>query len=367
MTRIRTLLVVSALALPIPAAIAGCGGDDSSSEDPQTVLDETFNNDTAVNSGDLSLTASVSAEGDQGGNFEASLSGPFQKDSDNENAIPQLDLTASLSGSGAGQSIDFSGGLVVTGDNAYVEYKDQAYEIGTDQFTQLSDAFEQQAAQTSASGSQGTFQEQCQAAIEQAGGDASACDFDPSSWITNLTNDGTEDVGGTSTIHISGDANIEQVLTDIGNLASSVPGADAGGFDPAQLGAVSSAVTDASIDVYSGADDHVLRKFDVNLTIDPSQIAPAGAVPVSNIQISFAVEIDGLNETQTIQAPSNAKSIDQLFGDLGIDPSTLGGLGADSLGGGSTGSSSGGGDFEQCIQQATTPAEINDCASQLGG
>ena len=53
MTRIRTFAVVCALALPIPAVIAGCGGDDSSSEDPQTVLDETFNNDTQVTSGDL--------------------------------------------------------------------------------------------------------------------------------------------------------------------------------------------------------------------------------------------------------------------------------------------------------------------------
>ena len=78
MTRIRTFAAVCALALPIPAVIAGCGGDDSSSEDPQTVLDETFNNDTQVTSGDLSLTASVSADGDQGGSFEASLNGPFQ-------------------------------------------------------------------------------------------------------------------------------------------------------------------------------------------------------------------------------------------------------------------------------------------------
>ena len=128
MSRIRTALVVCALALPIPAAIAGCGGDDSSSsdEDPQTVLDETFNNDTKVTSGDLQLNASLSAEGDQGGQLDVSLGGPFQGDPNDENAIPQLDWTASLSGQGAGQSIDFSGGLVVTDDNAYVEYKDQA-------------------------------------------------------------------------------------------------------------------------------------------------------------------------------------------------------------------------------------------------
>jgi len=366
LNRIRTFAAVCALALPIPAVIAGCGGDDSSSEDPQTVLDETFNNDTQVTSGDLSLTASVSADGDQGGSFEASLSGPFQGDPSDENAVPQLDWTASLSGEGAGQSLDFSGGLVVTGDNAYVEYNDQAYEVGTKEFATLRDQMEQQA-QASGTDSQGTFQEQCTTAIEQAGGDASACDIDFESWLTNLTNDGTEDVGGTETIHISGDADVQKMLTDIGTLAASIPGADTEGIDPSQLSAVSGAITEASVDVYSGADDHVLRKVDANLTIDPSQIAPESAVPVSNIQISFSVEIDGLNEEQTIEAPSSAKPIDELLSDVGIDPSTLGGLGATGLGSSGGSGSGSGNSFEQCIQQASTPDEINACASQLGG
>ena len=311
--------MVCALALPIPAAIAGCGGDDSSSEDPQTVLDETFNNDTTVTSGDLSLSASVSADGDQGGSFEATLSGPFQGDPDNENAVPQLDWTASVSGEGAGRSLDFNGGLVVTDDNAFVEYNDQAYEVGTREFASLRDQTEQQA-QAAGTDAQGTFQEQCTTAIEQAGGDAAACDIDFESWLTNLTNDGTEDVGGTETIHISGDADAQKMLTDIGNLASSIPGASSQGIDPSQLSAASSAITEASVDVYSGADDHILRKVDANLTIDPSQIAPEGAVPVSNIQISFSVEIDGLNEQQTIEAPSNAKPISELLGRRGHRP-----------------------------------------------
>ncbi len=362
MTRIRTLILLSLLALAIPIVIAGCGSDDDSSEDPQTVLDETFNNDTAVTSGDLSLSASVDAEGEQGGSFEASLSGPFQGDPDNENAIPQLDWTVSASGSGAGQSLDFSGGLVVTSDNAYVEYNDQAYEVGTDAFAQVKQAFEAQAqAAGGDSTDQGTFQEQCATAIEQAGGDASACDIDLGSWLTNLTNEGTEDVGGTETIHISGDANIDQILTDIGELASSIPSAASSGFDPSQLSAFSDAVTDASINVYSGESDHVLRKFEVSLGIDPSAVVPGGTVPIGEITVDFAVEIGGLNEEQTIDAPSGAKPISELLSDLGVDPSALGGI--PGISGGASGGA--GGDYLECVQQATTPAEINDCASQL--
>ncbi len=366
MTRFRTFILFCLLALAIPVVIAGCGSDESSSEDPQTVLDETFNNDTKVTSGDLSLTASVNAEGEQGGSFEASLTGPFQGDPDNENALPQLDWTVSATGSGAGQSIDFSGGLVVTEDNAFVEYQDQAYEVGTDTFTQLRDAFEAQAEAQGANGSdtQGTFQEQCATAIEQAGGDPAACDFDLASWLTNLTNEGTEEVAGTETIHISGDADVEQILTDIGNLASSVPEAASSGFDPSQLSAASGAVTDASINVYSGESDHVLRKLDVNLTIDPSAVAPEGVtVPIGEISVTFAVEIGGLNEEQTIDAPSGAKPISELLTDLGIDPSALGGI--PGISGGTGGAGGGGSDYLECVQQAATPAEINDCASQL--
>ena len=180
-------------------------------------------------------------------------------------------------------------------------------------------------------------------------------------------------MGGAETVHISGDADVNTILTDIGNLASAVPSASAQGFDPSQLGTISDAVTDASINVYSGVDDHILRKLDATLTIDPSAIAGGAVIPVSNIQISFSVEIDGVNEDQTISAPSGAKPISQLLGDLGVSPDALGGLG--SLGGGipgadsgSGGSGGGGGNsaaYLDCIQQATSPSQINDCASQL--
>ena len=167
--RIRTLLVVCALALPIPAAIAGCGSDDSSSsEDPQTVLDETFNNDTKVTSGDLKLNASLSAEGDQGGQFQAepqrSVPGGRERRERDPAARPRR---LSANGSGGGQSIDFSGGLVVTDDNAYVEYKDQAYEVGTKAFSQIKRQMEAQAGQSSSA--TGGFKEGCTQALQQAG------------------------------------------------------------------------------------------------------------------------------------------------------------------------------------------------------
>ncbi len=253
---------------------------------------------------------------------------------------------------------------MITTDNAYVEYKDQAYELGTEQFEQIKTAVEQQA---EAAGAEPTasFAEGCKQAIEQAGGDAAACDIDFESWITNLTNEGEADVGGTPTTHISGDADVQKILEDIGNIASSLPSASSSGFDPSQLSLASGAISDASIDVYSGTDDSVLRKLEANLTIDPSALG-APSEQIGEITIAFSIEIDGLNEEQTITAPENPKPIAELIQNSGLDLGALGGsLGGDLGSGSGSGGGGGGGDYLDCIQQAQTPDEINACAAQL--
>lgn len=372
MKPIRTLLAICALALPAGALLAGCGGDDDDAggDDPQTVLDETFGNDTSVASGNVSITASVSAEGEQGGSFEGSLSGPFQGNADDPTVLPQLDWTLEASGEGAGQSVDFSGGLVVTDDNAFVEYNDTAYEVGADQFGQIKELAEQQAGAAEGEGATPSFSEACAQALQQAGAtDTTPCDVDVSSWITNETNEGTEDVGGSDSVHISGDANVEQILTDIGEFASVFPGAAEQGFDPSQLGAFSGAVSEATVDVYSTVDENLLSKFDINLAIDPSAIAGGAVIPVDSIDIAFGYEISDINEEQTIEAPADAQPIGELLGDSGLD---LGGLGLDSgltpeiPGAGGGGGGAGDADaYLECLQQATTPDEINACASEL--
>jgi hypothetical protein len=369
---IRTTLAIFAIALLVPAAIAGCGGDDdggSTDEDPQTVIDETFNNDQTVSSGNVTMSASISAEGEQGGSFEGSLSGPYQSNPEDPTAVPQLDWTVSASGEGAGAAVgDFSAGLVITEDNAFVEYNDEAYEVGTEQFAQLKESYEAQTeGATDAEGA--SFQDACAQAVEQAGGDpTAACDIDPTTWLTDLTNEGTEDVGGTDSIHIHGNADVQQMLTDIGELVAAVPSAGAQGFDPSQLGLLSGAVSDATVDVYSTVDDHLLSKIEVALALDLSALgAAASAVPVETLDLDFTVEIADINEEQTIEAPTDAKPIDELT--EGFDIGGLGGLGG--LGGTEPPSSGSGGGgatdpsaYLDCLEQAATPKAIEASAAQ---
>jgi hypothetical protein len=376
LTRIRTLLAICAVALPIPAAIAGCGDDDDDSSasdaDPQQVLDATFDNENRISSANMALDLSLSAEGDEGGSFDASLTGPFQGDPDNPNTLPQLDWTLTASGEGGGQDLDFEAGAVVTEDNAYIEYDDTAYEVGSENFQAAKKDLEAGAPANENLGFSEAFQQGCEQSVRQQGGDPSSCDFDVSAWLTNQTTEGTEDVEGTETTHVSGDLNVEQVLNDFGGIAAGLPQAQQAPFDFNSLGQFSSAVEDASFDVYSSVDDNTLRKLEFNLAIDPSAISAGTAVPVDSVNVGFSLTLSEVNEEQTIEAPSDAQPIEELGGQL-----DLGGLGLQlpGLEGGVPGLGGGGGGggagndaaqaYLDCLSQARTAEQQAACASEL--
>jgi hypothetical protein len=384
LTRLKLLVIAAAGLLAAGLLVAGCGGGD---EDPEEVLTETFSGDHQVDSGTIDISVSGSAEGSSGGNLDVSLSGPFQSE---EGQFPEFDLTASVSGEGAGQSLDFEGSLISTGDALFVEYQDTAYEVPDDVFKQIEKNYAANAAQSSADEG-ASFQEQCQKAAEQGGFDASLCDIDPFSLVTNLENEGDEDVEGAETVHISGDINLEEIGNLVGEAIAASP---SGQFvPPDQIDQLTTqledAVDEASFDVYSGKDDRTLRRFDLGLSL----AAPEGLSafsPVSSADLDLSVTLGAVNEPQTIEAPSGAQPLDDLLDQLGVSGVPLGALGGGSVGGGgagglydfdgaggvSPGGGGGGGGgggagggasdaYLECIQNAGTPEEIADCVDQL--
>jgi hypothetical protein len=370
LTRIRVLSLAAVAVLGTGLA-AGCGG--GGDEDPQQVLDETFNNDQSVNSGVFDLSLSASAEGQEGGSIDASLGGPFEGDENQSGEFPQFDLTASVSGEGGGQSISFEGGVIATTDQAFISYQDNTYEVPQQFFDQIKQASEQAQQQAQAGG-----QDQDPGMVlDQLG-------IDPSTWLTNLENEGDEDVEGTETIHIHGDANVPDILEDLQGAAERT-GAGATAVPPDQIAQAEEAVDEASIDVYSGKEDRILRRLDLNLGLTPPQ--EVGAT-VDSVEIEFSITLSDVNQEQTIEAPSGAQPFSALEQELGLPPGLLeeslsggalgGGLGAGSLGGGSLGGGSlgggggggapsGGGSqkYLDCIAAAQTAKEINACASEL--
>jgi hypothetical protein len=339
MNRLRVLLPLSLVAFSL-ALLAGCGG--GGGEDPQQVLDDTFSNGQQAASGVLDLTIDGKAEGGTGGTASLSLSGPFQGAGE-ANTLPQVDLTAKATANAAGQSFSFDGGLVLTADNGYVVYQGQAYEVGKSSFSQVQQLLQSvAAAQTGASTGAGAGSsttttstaktpseaiiQSCELAASQNGGDPSACNIDFSGWTTNLSNEGTTDIDGTSTIHIHGDFDVPKIID--GFIQISQAAAPSGTAVPApssdQLQQISSAITNASFDVYTGESDHIVRGLDFNVTIDPSSIPGASVLGISSVSLSFQTRLSQVNQPQTIQAPANPKPISELLKQF---PS-LGGLGA---------------------------------------
>ncbi len=77
MSRFRTFALLAVLAA-LATGLAACGSSDSSSDDPQQVLDSATLE--GVESGNIDLTLTAKSEGEEGGNIDVSLSGPFESE-----------------------------------------------------------------------------------------------------------------------------------------------------------------------------------------------------------------------------------------------------------------------------------------------
>ena len=97
-----------------------------------------------------------------------------------------------------------------------------------------------------------------------------------------------------------------------------------------------SALKTAHVDVYVG-EDNIVRKIAAELSIEPQNASSSGP---KKVDLEFELSIDGVNEEQTIAAPSGAKPLNDLFQKLGVNPLEL--LGAASGQGGLSGSGVGG-------------------------
>jgi hypothetical protein len=356
--RIRALILI-ALALALGLVVAACGGDGGDSgEDPQQVLQDTFNNEQSIDSGSFDLNITVDAEGDQGGSFEGSLGGPFQSE---EGKFPQVDLNADIKLDTSAQDFSGSAGLTSTGEAAFVSFQDTDYEVPQELFDQFSSSYQQ-------------LQRQSQSQGEQGNNLLSSLGIDPTSWLTDLSNEGTEDVEGTETVHISGQADVPKLVEDIKKIAQNAPnlGQQVTPQQLDQLNQLTSIIKSADFDVYSGESDDLLRKIDANLELTP----PAGTAGApDSVTLELSLTISDVNEPQTISAPTGAQPLANLLQQFGIDPSQLGGALRGGLGAGGALPQSGGsqaapsGDasqaYLQCLQQAQGEAAISECAQLL--
>lgn len=304
MTRIRLLtLLAFAVSLVLALTLAACGGDEGgggSSEDATALLERSFKK--TVTSGDLDLNVEAALDGveDLKGPLKLTLKGPYAQKTPKDFPVLDWDVTAE----GAGQS--FQAGVVVTEDNAFVEYKGENYEVGAALFKQLKD---QQEAQEE------TFTPQGLKAIG----------IDASKWLKNAKVEDGEEIGGDSTQLVTGDVDIERVVKDVFKLienpavrrqlesqGQAVP--DVPEPSAEDIKKIEDAIDKLSLEVNIDEDDFVRRTF-----LDTDFTVPEGtqAGELKGGSLAFDYTLTDVGNEPEIDAPTGAKPIQELLSQFG--------------------------------------------------
>ena len=293
----------------IAGIAVGCGG--GSDEDPEEVLRESFSQDVSYDSGVINIGLSGSLEGEQSGSLEADITGPFSGGGDGEQPEIALDANVDVSAEnlpdvpGGSFSFNFDGGFGLADDTLFVNYQDTDYAASDELYGQIEPLI--------------------QAASEA---EETQTESDPEPFInalSNLENEGTEDLDGESAIHLSGDLDFAALAESGATEGSPVP------FDPAQLEGL-----DASVDVFVGEDDKAFRQLDFTFNADGVEQLSAQGIDGLDFTLSFGISEP--NSEQDIAAPTDTQPLDELLGQFGASEqqildqiqglSALGGLGA---------------------------------------
>lgn len=299
-SRMRWPLLLTIIAILALAAVgAGCGGG-GSSDDAEALLNKAFA--TEVDSADLKIDVKADLEGvDQlNGPLSLTIEGPYK--SQGKKKLPLFDWDINVQG--AGQS--FAGGLVVTADNAFVEFQGANYEVGTELFQRFASQIEQQPTQ----GPQ----------------NLKALGVDPASWLNEPEVKDGDDIGGDSTQVVTGDVDVERVVKDFFDLVQSpavrqqleAQGQAAPEIQKPseeQLDKVKDAIENLRFEANVDGDD-VLRRVFLDAEFKVPEGADAGSLQGGKVSVEFVLNDVG-NDPQ-IEAPEGARPLSELTQRFGL-------------------------------------------------
>lgn len=264
----RRLAPISLVAAVI--AMAGCGGSEAPPEDPEAVLEQTFGGKNSITSGvlEVDLETTITAVDDRFSEAYA-LDGPVELPHDE---APRFDLTLGIDG--AARTVE--AGLTSSGEAGYLNLGERTYELESERFDGLVRPFREARAPFGL--------------------------LDPSGWFVEPAVEGAVEVDGVETIQVSGEADVGRVLSDLGRLTDSfgIPG----------LGPIGRHDASATLDVFSGAEDSLLRRLDLVITLEGNL---EGGQPFET-EMAFSLALGDVNEPQRIETPADSKPIPDLEG-----------------------------------------------------
>jgi hypothetical protein len=346
-------LAAFALALAAALLLAACGGG-GNNEDPQQVLNQTFSNPKSIQSGTFDLDVKIETSGGSSpGKLEAKLGGRFQSRGNGQ--FPEFDFDVSLRAEGGSQTISGTGGLISTGDKAFVKFQGTDYAVPQALYDEFVASYAQLQGQNGSKQGTGLLQ---------------SLGISVTDLITDLKNEGTVDVEGTKTIHVSGTLNVPKLVDDLKAIAQRA-GRSVGNFNPDQLNRLNDTIQSGDVDVYSGENDRLLRRLDLSFLLKPP---PSPGAPDS-LTIDVELNLADVNKPQTVLAPASAQPLQVLLQQRGINLGNLGNSLRGGLGTGGALPQSGGSTtapspsatqaYQQCLSQARGQAAIQRCANLL--
>jgi hypothetical protein len=343
------LVLLAAVAL-----IAGCGGGGGSSKDARALIDKAFKQSITSADMTLNIQAKVNGVAQLQQPISLKVAGPFQ--SNGKGKLPSFNWQVSVSGGGQA----FSGGIISTGQNAFVNFQGTNYEVGAAKVAQLN----QQLSQNNGQGR----------SLKDYG-------INPQAWVKDPTTQGSDNVNGVDTTHVTASVDIGRMLSDFnktiqkaGTMSTSAPQQ----LSPATIAKVQNVVKNPKIDIYVGKSDNKIRRLSVSVDFQVPADQQAKFQGAQGGTLNFSVDFAKVGEPQKITAPTGARPLSELqqqFGGLGGGLGGLGGSGSGGSGSGSGGSGGSGSNptaaqfkkYSQCLQKAapSDPAAIQKCASLL--
>lgn len=279
--------------------IAACGSAQrhpaaSARVTPATLLAQTVGSADTLQSGRIDMTLALTLDGvkELGGKpVTLELSGPFARGSGGR---VSTDLALALS---AGTS-HVTAGLDIVDGVTYVGLGGQFYKLGA------------------APGAGATGMTGASGAMGWLGG------LDPSGWLRSPHIVGNAVIGGVSTRHLHALVDVPTVLDDLAKLLGPVLGATGASGATGSTGAtgpvtqvlmmLESAITSASVDLYTGVTDHIPRRAQLAIAFTVPQIAADALGGLTGGSLDLDTTLTELGQTESVAAPADAQPASKL-------------------------------------------------------
>jgi hypothetical protein len=258
-------------------ALAGCGGGGEDS--PTDVLGETGENLSDIRSADLSLELLFSANSGEQQGFR--LDGPIALEEGK--LLARVDYTQ-IAGENTANTT-----FISTGEQMFVEVDGVAYELPQNLVDEV---------------------EEATGDLEVEGlGDR----IELGNWVRDPKLADGGEVGGTATDHISARLDVVNAVNGLLEIAAGFGGREA---PPAVEGEAADqlrrAVEAASIDVWTGKDDRLLRRLALAIEFAPE--VPGELRSALGLAVEFELSLANPNKDVSVTAPDNARPYTDLVG-----------------------------------------------------